>query len=76
MACVDAGLTVGSITEFAIISILFTMYSGCCEPVMHELVGDGAEAEVLLPTGKEISYFQRLPVFAVVFISVLGTSIY
>jgi separase len=43
---------------------------------MHELVGDGAEAEVLLPTGKEISYFQRLPVFAVVFISVLGTSIY
>ncbi|XP_047043753.1 separase-like [Lolium rigidum] len=40
--------------------------------VMHELVGDGAEAEVLLRTGKEISCFQGLPIFAVVFTSVLG----
>jgi separase len=43
---------------------------------MHELVGDGAEAEVLLRTGKEISCFQGLPIFAVVFTSVLGTYIY
>ncbi|KAM0841060.1 hypothetical protein ACQ4PT_059254 [Festuca glaucescens] len=40
--------------------------------VMHELVGDAAEAEVLLRTGKEISCFQGLPIFAVVFTSVLG----
>ncbi|KAK1697147.1 hypothetical protein QYE76_013844 [Lolium multiflorum] len=40
--------------------------------VMHELVGDGAEEEVLLRTGKEISCFQGLPIFAVVFTSVLG----
>lgn len=40
--------------------------------VTHELIGDGAEAEVLLRTGKEISCFQGLPVFSVVFTSVLG----
>ncbi|EMS65712.1 Separin [Triticum urartu] len=40
--------------------------------VMHELVGNGAEAEVLLRIGKEISCFQGLPIFAVVFTSVLG----
>ncbi|CAM0943846.1 unnamed protein product [Alopecurus aequalis] len=40
--------------------------------VMHELIGDGAEAEVLLRTGKEISRLQGLPIFAVVFTSVLG----
>ncbi|XP_047080035.1 separase-like [Lolium rigidum] len=39
---------------------------------MHELIGDGAEAEVLLRTGREISCFQGLPVFAVVFTSELG----
>jgi separase len=44
--------------------------------LMHELIGDGAEAEVLLRTGREISCFQGLPVFAVVFTSELGTSIY
>nr|XP_051189058.1 separase-like [Lolium perenne] len=40
--------------------------------VMNELVGNGAEAEVLLRTGKAISCFQGLPIFAVVFTSVLG----
>lgn len=40
--------------------------------VMHELIGNGAEAEVLLRIGKEISCFQGLPIFAVVFTSVLG----
>ncbi|XP_037451889.1 separase-like isoform X2 [Triticum dicoccoides] len=40
--------------------------------LMHELIGDGAEAEVLLRTGKEISCFQGLPIFAVVFTSALG----
>jgi hypothetical protein len=54
--------------------ILFTMYTQVA--LMHELIGDGAEAEVLLRTGREISCFQGLPVFAVVFTSELGTSIY
>ncbi|XP_014756517.1 separase isoform X2 [Brachypodium distachyon] len=40
--------------------------------VMYELIGNGAEAEVLLRTGKEISCFQGLPFFAVVFTSALG----
>ncbi|XP_044951659.1 separase [Hordeum vulgare subsp. vulgare] len=40
--------------------------------LMDELIGDGAEAEVLLRTGKEISCFQGLPIFAVVFTAALG----
>uniref|UniRef100_A0ACD5YX29 Uncharacterized protein n=1 Tax=Avena sativa TaxID=4498 RepID=A0ACD5YX29_AVESA len=40
--------------------------------VMHELIGDGAEAEILLQTGREISCSQGLPIFAVNFTSVLG----
>lgn len=44
--------------------------------MMHELIGNGAEAEVLLRTGKEISYFQGLPVFGIAFTSVLGIYIY
>ncbi|KAJ1281207.1 hypothetical protein BS78_04G290200 [Paspalum vaginatum] len=40
--------------------------------MMHELIGNGAEAEVLLQTGKEISNFHGLSVFSIVFTSLLG----
>ncbi|EEC74078.1 hypothetical protein OsI_09098 [Oryza sativa Indica Group] len=40
--------------------------------LLHELIGNGAEAEVLLRTGKDISQFQGLPVFGVLFASALG----
>ncbi|XP_066323302.1 separase-like [Miscanthus floridulus] len=40
--------------------------------VMHELIGNGAEAEALLRTGKEISNFHGLSVFCIVFTSSLG----
>jgi hypothetical protein len=40
--------------------------------MMHELIGNGAEAEALLRTGKEISNFHGLSVFCVVFTSSLG----
>jgi hypothetical protein len=40
--------------------------------MMHELIGNGAEAEVLLQTGKEISNFHGLSVFCIVFTSFLG----
>ncbi|KAL6633464.1 hypothetical protein ACP70R_026135 [Stipagrostis hirtigluma subsp. patula] len=39
---------------------------------MHELIGNGAEAEVLLRSGKEISHFHGLPVFCIAFTSLLG----
>ncbi|XP_062221862.1 separase [Phragmites australis] len=40
--------------------------------MMHGLIGNGAEAEVLLRTGKEISHLYRLPVFQIAFTSLLG----
>jgi len=40
--------------------------------MMHELIGNGAEAEALLRTGKEISNFHGLSVFCIVFTSSLG----
>ena len=40
--------------------------------MMHELIGNGAEAEVLLRTGKEISNFHGFSVFCIVFTSFLG----
>ena len=40
--------------------------------MMHELIGNGAEAEALLWTGKEISNFHGLSVFCIVFTSSLG----
>ncbi|TVU28695.1 hypothetical protein EJB05_20225, partial [Eragrostis curvula] len=40
--------------------------------LMNELIGDGAEAEFLLRTGKEISIFHGLTVFCVAFTSLLG----
>ncbi|KAG8072566.1 hypothetical protein GUJ93_ZPchr0006g41913 [Zizania palustris] len=40
--------------------------------LLHELIGNGAEAEVLLRTGKDISYFQGLPVFGITFALALG----
>ncbi|KAG0532378.1 hypothetical protein BDA96_04G103300 [Sorghum bicolor] len=40
--------------------------------MMHELIGNGAEAEVLLRTGKEISNLHGLSVFCIVFTSSLG----
>ncbi|WVZ73465.1 hypothetical protein U9M48_021768, partial [Paspalum notatum var. saurae] len=40
--------------------------------MMHELIGNGAEAEVLLQTGKDISNFHGLSVFSIVFTSLLG----
>ncbi|KAF0931269.1 hypothetical protein E2562_002616 [Oryza meyeriana var. granulata] len=40
--------------------------------LLHELIGNGAEAEVLLRTGKDISHFQGLPVFGITFTSALG----
>ena len=43
--------------------------------MMHELIGNGTEAEVLLRTGKEISNFHGLLVFSIAFTSSLGTYI-
>ncbi|XP_040366322.1 separase isoform X3 [Rosa chinensis] len=40
--------------------------------IIHEIVGNGAEAEVVLQWGKTISCSQSLPLFAVAFCSVLG----
>ena len=40
--------------------------------MMHELIGNGTEAEVLLRTGKEISNFHGLLVFSIAFTSSLG----
>ena len=40
--------------------------------MMHELIGNGTEAEVLLRTGKEISKFHGLSVFRIAFTSSLG----
>ncbi|GJM86989.1 hypothetical protein PR202_ga02898 [Eleusine coracana subsp. coracana] len=40
--------------------------------VMNELIGNGAEAEVLLRNGKETSIFHELPVFCIAFTSLLG----
>jgi separase len=39
---------------------------------MNELTGNGAEAEVLLRSGKEMSSFHELPVFCIAFTSLLG----
>jgi hypothetical protein len=40
--------------------------------MMYELIGNAAEAEVHLRTGKEISNFHGFPVFCIVFTSCLG----
>ncbi|XP_031277684.1 separase [Pistacia vera] len=40
--------------------------------IVHELVGNGTEAESFLLWGKSISYLQSLPLFIVAFSSVLG----
>lgn len=40
--------------------------------MMHELIGNGGEAEILLRTGKEISKLHGLSVFCIVFTSFLG----
>ncbi|CAL4967209.1 unnamed protein product [Urochloa decumbens] len=40
--------------------------------MMHELIGNGTEAEVLLRTGKEISNFHGLSFFRIAFTSLLG----
>ena len=40
--------------------------------VIHEIIGNGAEAEVYLQWGKTISCSQSLPLFTVAFCSVLG----
>lgn len=40
--------------------------------MIHELIGNAAEAEVLLQTGKEISHFHRLSVLHIAFTSLLG----
>ncbi|KAI3715733.1 hypothetical protein L6452_22720 [Arctium lappa] len=39
---------------------------------LHEIVGNGSEAETLLRWGKDISLFQALPIFLVNFSAVLG----
>ncbi|CAD6335384.1 unnamed protein product [Miscanthus lutarioriparius] len=39
--------------------------------MIHELISNAAEAEVLLQTGKEISHFHRLPVLHIAFTSLL-----
>ncbi|KAL6912053.1 hypothetical protein ACP4OV_000858 [Aristida adscensionis] len=39
---------------------------------MNELIGNGAEAEVLLRSGKEISHFHGFPVFCISFTLLLG----
>jgi len=44
--------------------------------MMYELIGDGAEAEALLRTGREISNFHGFSVFCIVFTSFLGIYIY
>ncbi|XP_057465962.1 LOW QUALITY PROTEIN: separase-like [Actinidia eriantha] len=40
--------------------------------IIHELTGNGSEAETLLLWGKDISTFQGLPIFKLAFSSVLG----
>jgi len=40
--------------------------------MIHELIGNATEVEVLLQTGKEISHFHRLPVLHIAFMSLLG----
>ncbi|XP_072953682.1 separase isoform X1 [Typha angustifolia] len=40
--------------------------------IIHESTGNGAEAEVLFRTGKDISYLQGLPIFGITFGSLLG----
>ncbi|XP_057494488.1 LOW QUALITY PROTEIN: separase-like [Actinidia eriantha] len=40
--------------------------------IIHELIGNGSEAETLLLWGKDISTFQGLPIFKIAFSSVLG----
>uniref|UniRef100_J3LHH6 separase n=1 Tax=Oryza brachyantha TaxID=4533 RepID=J3LHH6_ORYBR len=40
--------------------------------LLHDMVGNGAEAEVLLRTGKDISHFHGLAVFGITFTSALG----
>lgn len=44
--------------------------------MMYEVIGNGAEAEALLRTGKEISNFHGFSVFCIVFTSFLGIYIY
>lgn len=43
--------------------------------IIHELVGNGVEAETFLVWGKSISCSQSLPQFIVAFSSVLGMKI-
>nr|CAB3451207.1 unnamed protein product [Digitaria exilis] len=40
--------------------------------MMHELIGNGTEAEILLRTGKEISNYHGLSIFRIAFTSLLG----
>lgn len=41
--------------------------------LVHEIIGNGSEAETLLQWGKSISCLQSLPLFEVAFSSALGT---
>lgn len=43
--------------------------------LVHEIIGNGSEAETLLMWGKSISCLQSLPLFEVAFSSALGTYI-
>jgi separase len=44
--------------------------------IIHEIIGNGAEAETFLIWGKNISCLQSLPLFIVAFSCVLGIKSY
>lgn len=44
--------------------------------IIHEIIGNGAEAEAVLQWGKTISCSQSLPLFTIAFCSVLGIAMH
>ena len=67
-------LYITTTTGSSIMTSLCMILTKLCLQVamMYELIGNGAEAEVLLRTGKEISNFHGFSVFCIVFTSFLG----
>jgi hypothetical protein len=75
----------GSTNSTAWWSLFVTNILDCCYELMiiymqvgiiHEIIGNGAEAETFLIWGKNISCLQSLPLFIVAFSCVLGIKSY
>ena len=71
-------LYITTTTGSSIMTSLCMILTKLCLQVamMYELIGDGAEAEALLRTGREISNFHGFSVFCIVFTSFLGIYIF